>query len=77
MTFLSRRFLGVTSTYSSSPTYSRDSSSENLMAGAMETWREKLEFLREQEAIASDAAQKFTLRKQIQAAEKMIRQLDS
>lgn len=38
-------------------------------------WREKLEYLQEQEAICSDPAQKFTLRKQIEEAESKLREL--
>lgn len=38
-------------------------------------WREKLEYLRAQEAICSDPAQKFTLRKQIEEAEGKLREL--
>jgi tetratricopeptide (TPR) repeat protein len=42
---------------------------------ALALWQEKLEFLREQEAIAADPSQKFTLRKQIEEAEEKIREL--
>lgn len=38
-------------------------------------WMEKLEFLREHEALANDAAQKFTLRKQIEEALRRIQDL--
>lgn len=38
-------------------------------------WREKLEFLRVQEAICSDPAQRFTLKKQIEEAEAKLRDL--
>jgi tetratricopeptide (TPR) repeat protein len=42
---------------------------------ALALWQEKLEFLREEEAIAVDAGQKFALRKQIKEAEEKIREL--
>lgn len=38
-------------------------------------WREKLEYLRVQEAICSDPAQRFTLKKQIEEAETKLRGL--
>ena len=38
-------------------------------------WREKLDYLREQEAICSDPAQRFTLKKQIEEAETKLREL--
>ena len=44
-------------------------------SGAIALWREKLEFLREQEVLATDAAQKFALKKQIEEAEAKIRGL--
>lgn len=44
-------------------------------SAALTIWREKLEFLRLQEAILSDPAQKFTVRKQIEEAEAKIREL--
>lgn len=44
-------------------------------SGALALWREKLEFLREQEVITSDAAQKFALKKQIEEAQRKIREL--
>jgi tetratricopeptide (TPR) repeat protein len=43
-------------------------------SGALATWKEKLEFLQEQEAIAADPAQKFALRKQIEEAKAKIRE---
>jgi hypothetical protein len=39
---------------------------------AIEIWREKLAYLREQEAIASDPSQRFQLRKQIAEVKEMI-----
>jgi hypothetical protein len=42
---------------------------------ALAAWREKLEFLRREEAITSNAAVKFELRKQIEEAESKIREL--
>jgi hypothetical protein len=42
---------------------------------ALRTWRKKLAYLREQEAVLSDPAQKFAVRVQIEEAELMIRQL--
>ncbi len=44
-------------------------------SSALAVWREKLEFLRQQEATASDPAQRFALRKQIEEAEKKIGEL--
>jgi hypothetical protein len=44
-------------------------------SGPLATWKERLEFLQQQEAMTSDAAQKFTLKKQIQEAEARIREL--
>jgi hypothetical protein len=38
-------------------------------------WKEKLEYLRSQEAIASDPAQKFALMKQIEEAQVKVREL--
>ena len=38
-------------------------------------WREKLEYLRVQDAICSDPAQRFTLKKQIEEAEARLREL--
>lgn len=43
---------------------------------ALETWREKLEYLLTQEAVASDPAQKFALGKQIQEARQNILDLE-
>jgi hypothetical protein len=43
--------------------------------GALALWREKLDFLLEQEALAVDAAQIFTLRKRIEEAQKKIQEL--
>jgi hypothetical protein len=43
-------------------------------SGALALWKEKLEFLEEQEAIAVDPAQKFALRKQIEEAKAKIRE---
>ncbi|HEX6903862.1 MAG TPA: TIR domain-containing protein [Thermoanaerobaculia bacterium] len=42
--------------------------------GALAIWEEKLKFLEEQEAIAADAAQKFTLKKQIEEAREKVRE---
>jgi len=44
-------------------------------SSALQTWKQKLAFLQEQEAITSDAAQKFTLSKQIEEAQAKIREL--
>ncbi len=44
-------------------------------SGAAAIWWEKLEYLRGQEAICSDPAQKFTVRKQIEEAEAKLRAL--
>jgi hypothetical protein len=38
-------------------------------------WKEKLDYLRAQEAICSDPAQRFTLKKQIEEAEAKLREL--
>jgi hypothetical protein len=44
-------------------------------AGALQIWREKLDFLQQQEAIIADPAQKFALRKQIEETKEKIREL--
>lgn len=41
------------------------------MNKALETWREKLEYPRQQEAIAADPAQKFAVKKRIEEAQKL------
>ncbi|MCB1035608.1 MAG: hypothetical protein KDD47_17430 [Acidobacteria bacterium] len=43
--------------------------------GALGIWQERLEFFLEEEAKAADAAQKFTLRKQIEECREKIREL--
>lgn len=43
--------------------------------GALALWREKLDFLLREEAIAADAAQRFALKKQIEEARQKIRDL--
>ena len=45
-------------------------------SGALALWREKLEFLLEQRAIAADIEQRFRLMKQIEEAERKIRDFD-
>lgn len=50
-------------------------STPNTGRSALAIWREKLDFLRAQEAITADAAQKFALAKQIAEAEAKIRAL--
>jgi len=47
------------------------------MDEARGTWQERLEFLRQQEAICSDPAQRFTLKKQIEEAEAKLAELGS
>lgn len=42
---------------------------------ALAIWQEKLDFLRQQEAICSDPAQKFTLKKQIEEAAAKVKEL--
>ena len=44
---------------------------------ALEIWRQKLRYLQEQEAIASEPAQKFQLKIQIQEAKQKIAELES
>jgi hypothetical protein len=44
-------------------------------SAALAVWREKLEYLRQQEAITADPAQKFALKKQIEEAEQKIHEL--
>lgn len=44
---------------------------------ALRTWQEKLEFLQTEEAVATDAATRFTLKKQIEEARKKIAELSS
>ncbi len=60
---------------SSSSSVSNESDQQSSNTSSLEVWREKLEFLRKQEAIASDAAQCFTLKKQIEEAEQAVRDL--
>ncbi|MEM9151898.1 MAG: COR domain-containing protein, partial [Cyanobacteria bacterium P01_F01_bin.3] len=50
---------------------------ESGITGPRELWIEKLHFLQEQEAIASDAANKFNLKKQIEEAKQKITELQS
>ncbi len=58
------------------PTPTRDPSHPTSAgAGATAILREKIDYLREQAAVCSDPAQKFTLRKQIEAAEAELRDL--
>jgi hypothetical protein len=42
---------------------------------ALTVWIEKLEYLKQQEALAADPAQKFALKKQIEEAQVKIREL--
>ncbi len=44
-------------------------------SAALKIWCEKLAYLEEQEAISADAAQKFSLRKQIEEVTTKIQQL--
>jgi hypothetical protein len=66
---------------SSSSIESHEASAPNMSSGsppdssALRLWREKLAYLRAQEAVLSDPAQKFAVHKQIEEAELMIRQL--
>ena len=46
-----------------------DTAVSGRLSPAARIWQEKLEFLRQQEAICSDPAQRFTLKKQIEEAE--------
>src|SRR6185436_4915623 len=50
--------------------------SKDVVDKALQAWREKLAYLLEQEAIASDAGQKYALSKQIQEAREKIRELE-
>ncbi len=45
------------------------------VGSALQTWREKLDFLRQQEAVVADPAQKFALSKQIEEATQKIQEL--
>jgi hypothetical protein len=47
------------------------------MSQAINTWREKLEFLQQQEAILADPAQKFAIAKQINEAKAKIAELEA
>jgi hypothetical protein len=62
------------------PGSSAPPASPNAPAGssnpAVAIWREKLAYFREQEAIASDPAQNFALKKQIEETEREIGELD-
>lgn len=44
-------------------------------SAALKAWQEKLDYLQTQEAIASDATQKFALKKQIEEAQAKVREL--
>lgn len=44
-------------------------------SGAAATWKEKLEYFQQQQAITADPAQKFGLKKQIEEAKRKIREL--
>jgi len=44
---------------------------------ALRVWRDKLAFLQEQEAVASDAAQRFAIKTQIEEAQQKIKQLSA
>jgi hypothetical protein len=52
-----------------------DQSKANREPAALKIWKEKLAFLQEQDAITSDAAQRFGLKKQIEEAQEKIREL--
>ena len=47
-----------------------------IASSALAIWREKLDYLQQQEAIESNPATKFTIKKQIEEAERKIRELD-
>ena len=60
------------------PEDTRPSQASQPAAGsgkAVAIWREKLTFLQEQEALLSDPAQRFAVRKQIEEAERKIQEL--
>lgn len=44
-------------------------------SGPLATWKEKLEYLQQQEAVTADPAQKFALKKQIEEAQRKIGEL--
>src|SRR5262245_2853808 len=52
-----------------------NTSSPGPAGKALKTWEEKLAYLLEQEAIATDASQKFGLARQIEEARERIREL--
>jgi TIR domain len=68
-------FPGVSSTaYSVGPAPAFPGATPQTPSGALAIWKEKLEFLEEQEAIAVDGPQKFALKKQIQEAWEKVRE---
>lgn len=54
---------------------SKPQSFPGVASSAAAVWREKLDFLREHEAITADPVQMFALKKQIEEAEQKIREL--
>lgn len=75
-----KRLLGTSQNNNSLPNASSKNGFKLLKTslhegGSMAVWKEKLEYLREQEAIIADPAQKFALKKQIEEAERKIHEL--
>jgi hypothetical protein len=68
--------VGVLSTAGAARGAGRAGSAEHgrSAAGALAIWQEKLAFLQEQEAVVTDASQKFALRKQVEEARAKIRE---
>ncbi|MBF0551670.1 MAG: toll/interleukin-1 receptor domain-containing protein [Deltaproteobacteria bacterium] len=58
------------------PTHVTRQDFPGMPSSALDVWREKLEFLRCQEPIITDPAQKFALKKQIQEAEAKVIELE-
>ncbi|HET9225733.1 MAG TPA: TIR domain-containing protein [Thermoanaerobaculia bacterium] len=71
-------FPGTTATVAAPPSFPGVSPAAAAKPGseALALWREKLELLLKSEAIASDAAQRFTLQQQIKEAKEKIRELE-
>jgi hypothetical protein len=68
----------LTATTSQTPTMATPPSpSAQVSNGALAIWREKLDYLQQQEAITSDHAQKFSLKKQIEEVRQKIQELSA
>ncbi len=51
-------------------------SASSPSTGALALWKEKLDYLQQQEPVTTDANQKFALKRQIDETQRKIRELD-